>query len=59
MTRRVLRIIEDERGVSAVEYGLIVALIVLAMIAGLTQVATATTGVWNDVSAAANEAGSR
>ena len=41
--------VHDERGVSAVEYALIAALIVLAMIAGLSQVATATTTMWNNV----------
>ena len=44
------RLLKDERGASAVEYGLIVALIVLAMIAAFTQVATATTTMWNNVS---------
>ena len=44
------RLFGDERGVSAVEYALIAALIVLAMVAGLTQVATATTTMWNNVS---------
>ena len=44
------RLIRDERGASAVEYGLIAALIVLAMVAGLTQVATATTTMWDNVS---------
>lgn len=43
------RLLKDERGTSAVEYGLIVALIVLAMIAAFTQVATATTTMWNNV----------
>lgn len=50
MTRLLKRLVQDERGVSAVEYGLIVALIVIAMLAGLAQVATATTGMWNNVS---------
>jgi pilus assembly protein Flp/PilA len=59
MTRRLLKFLKDERGVSAVEYGLIVALVVLAMIAGLSQVATATTGMWNNVSSASNAAGNR
>ena len=59
MARRFLKILEDEGGVAAVEYALIVALIVLAMIAGLSQVATATTGMWNNVSSASNAAGSR
>jgi pilus assembly protein Flp/PilA len=51
------RVFQDERGVSAVEYGLIAALIVLAMVAGLSQVATATTTMWNNVSETFEEAG--
>jgi pilus assembly protein Flp/PilA len=43
------RLFQDKRGVSAVEYALICALIVLAMVAGLSQVATATTTMWNNV----------
>lgn len=44
------RLFRDEKGVSAVEYALIAALIILAMVAGLSQVATATTTMWNNVS---------
>jgi pilus assembly protein Flp/PilA len=44
------RLLQDNHGVSAVEYALICALIVLAMVAGLSQVATATTSMWNNVS---------
>jgi pilus assembly protein Flp/PilA len=44
------RLLQDDHGASAVEYGLICALIVLAMVAGLSQVATATTSMWNTVS---------
>jgi pilus assembly protein Flp/PilA len=50
MARHLKRLLKDERGVSAVEYGLIAALIVIAMLAGLIQVATATTSMWNNVS---------
>jgi pilus assembly protein Flp/PilA len=50
MARRRSRLSQDERGVSAVEYGLIIALIVLAMVAALSQVASATTALWNNVS---------
>ena len=39
----------DSRGASAVEYGLIVALIVIAMIVALRQVANVTTTMWQDV----------
>lgn len=44
------RLFQDQRGVSAVEYALIAALIVLAMVAGLSQMATATTIMWNNIS---------
>ena len=46
----------DIKGASAVEYALICALIVLAVIAGINAVAGATTTMWNDVSANVNEA---
>ena len=39
----------SERGATAVEYGLILALIVLAMIAALNSLATKTVGMWNNV----------
>lgn len=38
-----------ERGATAVEYGLILALVVLAMIAALSNVANKTVGMWNNV----------
>ena len=41
---------QDVRGATAVEYGLIVAMVVLAMIVGLSQVASSTGGMWNNVS---------
>lgn len=47
LVRRVLR---HTRGATAVEYGLICALIVLAMVGALQSVAGKTTGMWNDVS---------
>ncbi|MCE7797276.1 Flp family type IVb pilin [Sphingobium sufflavum] len=40
----------DARGATAVEYGLIVALIVLAIIVAINQVATKTNGMWNNIS---------
>jgi pilus assembly protein Flp/PilA len=45
------KLIRDIKAASAVEYGLICALIVIAMIAGLNAVAGKTTGMWNGVSA--------
>ena len=44
------RIWRDETAATAVEYGLIVAMIVIAMIAALNGVATETIGMWNKVS---------
>lgn len=54
MTRALLRcfaiLLADRRGTSAVEYGLICALIVLAMVGALHQVASDTIGIWSNVS---------
>jgi pilus assembly protein Flp/PilA len=40
----------DQRGATAVEYGLIVALIVIAIIGSMSAVADANTGLWATVS---------
>jgi pilus assembly protein Flp/PilA len=48
--RRLLRIIKDQRGGTAVEYGLILAMVFLAMVGALTTVAGTTTNMWNYVS---------
>jgi len=42
-------ILRDSRGATAVEYALILTLIVVAMIASLTGVATKTISMWNNV----------
>lgn len=39
----------DDRGATAVEYGLIVALVVIAMVASLTGLGNVTSGIWNNV----------
>ncbi len=39
----------DQRGATAIEYGLIVALIVVAMIGGLTALGGGTTGMWTKI----------
>ena len=44
------KLLRDIKAASAVEYALICALIVLAMIAGLNAVASQTTTMWSDVS---------
>lgn len=53
--RRFFGIFKDQRGATAVEYGLILALIFLAMVAGVSRFAATTTGMWNHI---ANEVSS-
>ena len=48
--RHILEVMRDRRGATAVEYGLILALIFLAMIAGVVSVGQVTSGMWNNVS---------
>ena len=47
--RRLFTIFKDERGATAVEYGLILALIFLAMIVGVTTFGQTTSEMWNYV----------
>jgi pilus assembly protein Flp/PilA len=44
------RVTESQKGATAVEYGLIISLIVLAMIVALTNVATKTNRMWSNIS---------
>lgn len=39
----------DQKGATAIEYGLIIALVVLAMMAALSSVATKTNNMWTNV----------
>jgi pilus assembly protein Flp/PilA len=48
--RRLRELLQDRRGATAVEYGLILSLIFLAMVAAVRGVATETTSMWNNVS---------
>jgi pilus assembly protein Flp/PilA len=50
MLETIRRIARCEQGATAVEYGLIASLIVIAMLVALTNVADTTTGMWNMVS---------
>ena len=47
--RRFFAIFKDERAATAVEYGLILALIFLAMMAGIQNFTDTTINMWNDV----------
>lgn len=44
------KIIGDERGATAIEYGLIVSLIVISMVGALAILGNTTTTMWNDIS---------
>ena len=50
LLRLVRQLFSDARAATAVEYGLIVAVIVIAAVAAIMQVADTTTGMWNNVS---------
>lgn len=49
---RILRLIQDDRGATAIEYGLIVAMISIAIIGGLNYFATETQNMWNGIATA-------
>ena len=54
--RRFFGFLKDERGATAVEYGRILAMIFLAMIAGVSNFADTTIEMWNNVSDAVEDA---
>ena len=49
--RRFFKLFRDKRGATAVEYGLILALVFLAMAGAAATLAGTTTGMWNYVAA--------
>ena len=57
MIRRFGKLLRDCRGATAVEYGLIISLVVIGCLGALTAVASATTDIWTDVSTKVDEAG--
>jgi pilus assembly protein Flp/PilA len=56
MKRLFGKLIGDVRGATAVEYGLILALVVLAMIGALLAFASTSVGIWNNVSTQVRDA---
>lgn len=49
MARRTSRLLQDERGATAIEYGLIISLVVIAILTALSQLAGTTITMWSDV----------
>ncbi|MEO8375175.1 MAG: Flp family type IVb pilin [Sphingomonas bacterium] len=50
MIKIIRRLAKNRRGGTAIEYGLIAALVVITMIAAFQQVAGTTIGMWTNVS---------
>ena len=50
MSKHMRQILADKKGATAIEYGLIAALIVVVMIGGLGYLGNKTTEMWNNVS---------
>ncbi len=48
--RRRLSVLKCQRGATAIEYGLILALITLVVVGSMTNVATKTVNMWSNVS---------
>ena len=49
MFRSVRKLLGDRRAATAIEYGFILALVVLALMVGLRSLALTTTGMWNNI----------
>ena len=52
MAKRFIALLRCERGASAIEYALIGALIIIAMVGGLTALGGGLNGLWGNVSTA-------
>ena len=50
MIMGLIRLLRDDRGATAVEYGLIAALVVLGAFLGIQNFANTSVGMWNNVS---------
>jgi pilus assembly protein Flp/PilA len=54
--RDLFRLMRETRAATAVEYGLIVALIFLAILVGVVSLAQTTVGMWNNTQTAVRDA---
>lgn len=46
---RIRPLVKDQRGATAIEYGLILALIFLAVMTGVSSLGSSVQGRWNDI----------
>lgn len=51
LTRKIVMLFADRKAATAVEYGLILALLVLALMTGLSALGSGTSSLWGDVHA--------
>jgi pilus assembly protein Flp/PilA len=49
LIRLIRRLAKDRNGGTAIEYGLIAALVVITMVASFVELANTTTGMWGNV----------
>jgi len=49
MLKKMKALLRDTRGGTAIEYGLIISLVVITMVTAFTQLANTTTGMWGNV----------
>ena len=50
MKRRLIKLMADVRGATAIEYGLIVSLIVIVIVAGISALGSSNSGSWGNFS---------
>ena len=50
MRQKLLRLLRDDRGATAVEYGMIAALVVMGAFLAIQNFANVSVGMWNNVS---------
>ena len=56
MTNKIARLLRSTKAATAVEYGLILALIFMAALGAISTVGQSTITMWNNVSTSANDA---
>lgn len=50
IVKHLLRLVRDDRGATAIEYGLIMAMVFLAMVGAVVALGDEDSGLWNDFS---------
>ncbi|HMI20794.1 MAG TPA: Flp family type IVb pilin [Sphingomonas sp.] len=56
MNSRLIKLVRNKRGATAIEYGLIVALIVIVVVVGISALGGSTGGIWGNMTTKASTA---